>query len=84
MGICSWLVFGFIAGLLARAIVPGEQRMGWVATSLLGIGGSFVGGLLASFLTGHSLGHFHSSGLIGSVIGAVALLLLGSALGKRR
>jgi len=78
MGICSWLVFGFLAGLLARAILPGRQSMGLIATTLLGIAGSFVGGLLGALLTGHSLWHFHSSSFIGSVIGALVLLAVAS------
>jgi len=50
MGLCGWVVFGFFAGLVARAIMPGKQGLGLIATSLLGIAGSFVGGFLASLL----------------------------------
>jgi len=75
MGICGWIVFGFLAGLVARAILPGEQEMGFVKTTLLGVGGSFVGGAIASLLFGHPIWHFHPSGFIGAVIGAALLLI---------
>jgi uncharacterized membrane protein YeaQ/YmgE (transglycosylase-associated protein family) len=85
MGIIAWIVFGFIIGLLARAIVPGRQSMGLVLTTLLGIAGSIVGGLVASALTGHPVGEFQSSGFIGSLIGAIVLLFLaGLVTGPRR
>ena len=84
MGLCSWLVFGFLAGLVARAILPGEQRMGILRTSLLGIGGSFVGGLLASLLSGHWSWNFTPAGFIGSVVGALVLLILGGMRSNRR
>ena len=75
MGLCGWIVFGFLAGLVARAIFPGEQQMGFIRTTLLGVGGSFVGGAVASLLFGHPFGHFHTSGFVGAVIGALLLLL---------
>ncbi|HSD22193.1 MAG TPA: GlsB/YeaQ/YmgE family stress response membrane protein [Anaeromyxobacter sp.] len=76
MGILAWIVFGFIIGLLARAVVPGKQGMGLVMTTLLGIAGSLIGGLVASALTGGNATGFQPSGFIGSLIGAVVLLLI--------
>jgi uncharacterized membrane protein YeaQ/YmgE (transglycosylase-associated protein family) len=86
MGIIAWIVFGFIVGLIARAVVPGRQSMGLVMTTLLGVAGSLIGGLVASALWGHGqTGQFQSSGLIGSIIGAIVLLLIGGAvMGPRR
>lgn len=72
--IIGWLLFGFVVGLTARALVPGPQPMGCLGTMLLGIGGSFVGGLVGYLLVVGSL--IQSSGWIGSIIGAVTLLLL--------
>ena len=46
MGIIAFLVIGLIAGLIARALMPGNQSMGLLATTLLGIAGSFVGGFV--------------------------------------
>ena len=77
MGILTMLVVGLIAGLLARAIMPGNDSMGWIPTILLGVVGSFVGGLLAGvFLRDGSAGtsDFHPTGLVGSVIGALIVL----------
>ena len=72
MGILAEIVFGFIIGLLARAIVPGRQSMGFIMTTLLGVAGSLVGGLVTAAITG-------------SLIGAVLLLVIaGAALGSRR
>jgi uncharacterized membrane protein YeaQ/YmgE (transglycosylase-associated protein family) len=76
MGILAWIVFGFIIGLLARAVVPGKQSMGLAMTMLLGVAGSLIGGLVASALGGGSASGFHPSGFIGSLIGAVVLLLI--------
>jgi len=76
MGILTWIVFGFIIGLLARAVVPGKQGMGLLMTTLLGIAGSLIGGLVASALSGGSATGFQPSGFIGSLIGAVLLLLI--------
>ena len=44
MGIISMIVVGFIVGLLARAIMPGDQKLGWILTTVLGIVGSIVTG----------------------------------------
>ncbi|HEX9306765.1 MAG TPA: GlsB/YeaQ/YmgE family stress response membrane protein [Anaeromyxobacter sp.] len=85
MGIIAWIVFGFIIGLIARAVVPGRQGMGFVMTTLLGVAGSLVGGLVASALSGGSATAFQASGFIGSLIGAIVLLLVaGMVTGPRR
>jgi uncharacterized membrane protein YeaQ/YmgE (transglycosylase-associated protein family) len=85
MGIIAWIVFGFIVGLIARAIVPGRQGMGFILTTALGVAGSLIGGIVASALTGGSATGFHASGFIGSLIGAIVLLLVaGMVTGPRR
>ncbi len=71
----SLFIIGIFAGFLARLIVPGRDPMGFWGTVLLGIVGSFVGGLLSSFLFQHTLA-LQASGLLGSVIGAVIALLV--------
>jgi uncharacterized membrane protein YeaQ/YmgE (transglycosylase-associated protein family) len=69
------LVTGFVVGLLARAVMPGADHMGFLATSLLGIAGSFVGGLLGRLVHRPAPGTpFHPAGMLGSIIGAVILL----------
>jgi len=80
MGLCGWVVLGFVAGLLARAIMPGPHRMGFIRTTLLGIAGSFVGGLLVAVLRGRDPLVIEPTGFIGATLGAVLLLILGHAL----
>ena len=75
MGIISWIIFGFIVGLVARALIPGEQRMGFIPTTLLGVGGSFVGGTIGNLISGHYIWSLGTAGFVGSVIGAIVLML---------
>jgi uncharacterized membrane protein YeaQ/YmgE (transglycosylase-associated protein family) len=80
------ILIGLIAGFIARALVPGRDPMSVGGTILLGIVGSFVGGLLGYVLTHHDAqdGAFQASGIIGSIIGAViALLVYRSVTGRR-
>jgi uncharacterized membrane protein YeaQ/YmgE (transglycosylase-associated protein family) len=80
-------VVGIIAGFLARLLVPGRDPMGFWATVLLGIVGSFIGGFLGYVLFGKDLdeGALQASGIIGSILGAiVALLIYRAVTGSRR
>lgn len=72
------IIVGLIAGLLARLLLPGRDPIGIVGTIVLGIVGSFVGGFLENMIEFHtfSIHQFHPTGIIGSVIGALVLLLL--------
>lgn len=76
--IISLLVIGLIAGALARLLVPGKQDLSILATIVIGVIGSFVGGFLGYLLLGHDFdeGAFQPAGIIGSVIGAVIVLLV--------
>lgn len=74
MGIISTIVIGLIVGLVARFLKPGDDSMGWIKTILVGIGGA----LLATY-GGQALGLYQAgqgAGFIGSVVGAVVLLLI--------
>ena len=84
--IISWIVLGLIAGAVARLLVPGRDPMSIPMTVLLGIGGSFVGGFLGYVLFGKDLGEgaLQPSGILGSIIGAIVLLLVYRAVGGRR
>ncbi len=84
MGSFIWMILiGLVAGLIARAIKPGADAMGWLATIVLGILGAIVGGFIASLLNLNADGNF--VGLILSVIGAIALLFIYEMVtGKRR
>lgn len=77
MGIISWIVFGLIAGVIAKALMPGRDPGGCIITMLLGVAGAFVGGYLYSlftgkpFVAGFSLGSFAVA-----VLGAIVILLI--------
>jgi uncharacterized membrane protein YeaQ/YmgE (transglycosylase-associated protein family) len=81
MSLLIFLIFGFFVGLIARAIMPGNQKLGILKTTLLGAAGSFVGGMLGNLIAGYPWARVHSAGWIGSVIGAVVLL---AVLGRSR
>jgi uncharacterized membrane protein YeaQ/YmgE (transglycosylase-associated protein family) len=70
------LLIGLIAGLLARAIVPGPDPMAWWQTILLGVVGSFVGGFIGSLFGDGDITDINSSGIVLSVIGAVVALIV--------
>ena len=74
--IISIIIVGLIAGALARLIVPGRQAMSIPMTILLGIIGSFVGGLLGYLIFHKGGGFLQPAGIIGSVIGAIIVLLI--------
>lgn len=83
MGIVLFLVFGLIVGFIARAIMPGTQKMSLLATMVLGVVGSFIGGFIGALLTDSRVLDFNTAGLIGSVIGAlIALVVAGGAFGR--
>lgn len=70
-----WLLIGLAIGALARLLVPGRDPLGCFGTALLGIAGSFVGGLLYALIAFHRV-ELRPSGLLGSVLGAMLILLL--------
>ena len=74
MGIIWTILIGFIAGLIARALLPGTQAMGFFITAILGI----VGSLVATYL-GQAMGWYQagaSAGFVASVVGAIILLAI--------
>lgn len=74
MSLIGTLIIGFIVGLIARALKPGDDQMGWIMTIVLGIAGSllasFVGGAIGLYPQGSSAGWF------ASVLGAIAVLFI--------
>jgi len=84
--IISLIVIGIIAGALARLIVPGKQDLSILMTIVLGIVGSFVGGFLGFLIFQHDPmdGFFQPAGIIGSIIGAIIVLLIWTRFGGRR
>lgn len=83
MDVIWFLLIGLIAGFVARALVPGPDPMGWLGTMVLGIVGSLVGGTLAALVFGGTLA-LSAAGIIGSIIGAIIVLLIWRAMGGRR
>jgi uncharacterized membrane protein YeaQ/YmgE (transglycosylase-associated protein family) len=81
--ILSWILFGFVVGLIARALFPGTQSLGFVGTVLLGVVGAFVGGFFASLIGGYPLLEFRTSGFVGSLLGALATLAVAGVGSKR-
>ena len=82
LSIIGTIVVGFIVGLIARAVKPGDDRMGLIMTTLLGIAGAFI-----ARYVGVALGWYRQeepAGWIASVIGAVVLLFIYGALRGRR
>ena len=77
------IIVGFIVGLIARALVPGTQHMGFLATTVLGIVGSLAGGLLGRLISKPREGAaFHPAGLFLSIVGAIVLLLIWGAVAR--
>ena len=83
MGIIWTIIIGFVAGLIAKFVMPGDNEpSGFVLTTILGIAGAF----LATFL-GQSLGWYRAgegAGLIGAVVGAIILLVIWGMIAARR
>jgi uncharacterized membrane protein YeaQ/YmgE (transglycosylase-associated protein family) len=73
--IIGWILFGLVVGFIARALVPGKDDIGILRTIVLGVVGSVLGGLVLGLLTGGLRG-FHPVGWIGSIIGAIVVLVI--------
>jgi uncharacterized membrane protein YeaQ/YmgE (transglycosylase-associated protein family) len=72
MGIVWTIVLGFVIGVIAKLLHPGKDNMGFIATVLVGIGGSFMAGVIGQFLGWYRAGE--GAGFIASVIVAILLL----------
>lgn len=87
LNIIAWLVLGLLAGAIAKAIYPGHQGGGILATIILGIVGAFVGGSLYSLLTTGSLQlvatGFSIPGVIVAVLGAMVAIFLWGLMTRR-
>jgi uncharacterized membrane protein YeaQ/YmgE (transglycosylase-associated protein family) len=80
------IIIGLIAGLVARLLVPGRDKIGLLGTTLLGIVGSFVGGFLWQLVEYHQVEthQFRTVGILGSIIGAIVVLLILRVTGTER
>lgn len=76
MGILSWIIFGALAGYLAKLIMPGRDPGGFIITILLGIGGAVVGGAIGTTLGLGEVSGFNLGSFAIAVGGAIVLLLI--------
>lgn len=81
MSVLGTLFIGLIAGLIARAIKPGDDSMGWLMTAVLGVAGSFVASYAGAALGWYAPGQ--PAGFIASVVGAVVLLFIFGLIKKK-
>ena len=76
MGILSWIILGLIAGSLAKWIMPGKDPGGFIVTTLIGVGGAFVGGFIGSFFGRGGVNDLSISSILTAIVGALVLLFL--------
>jgi uncharacterized membrane protein YeaQ/YmgE (transglycosylase-associated protein family) len=74
MHIIGTLFVGLIVGAIARLLMPGDQKLGWTLTSLVGVAGSFIAGYAGKALGFYAEGQ--PAGWIASVVGALVLLFV--------
>ncbi|RLM18918.1 hypothetical protein BIY29_17570 [Brenneria alni] len=74
MGILSWIIFGLIAGILAKWLMPGKDGGGFFLTIILGIVGAVVGGYISTFFGFGRVDGFNFGSFIVAVIGAIVVL----------
>lgn len=74
MGIISTILLGLVVGVVARFLHPGKEKLGFVMTILLGLAGSFSAGMVGQYFGWYRMGE--AAGFIGSVIGAIILLVI--------
>jgi uncharacterized membrane protein YeaQ/YmgE (transglycosylase-associated protein family) len=86
MGIIGWILLGLLAGVIAKAIMPGAEAFGIILTTLLGIGGALLGGFLATALgLGDPIDEFFDiSTWVAAIVGALIILWIANAVRGRR
>jgi uncharacterized membrane protein YeaQ/YmgE (transglycosylase-associated protein family) len=85
MGIIGWIVLGLLAGLIAKAIMPGDERGGFILTMLLGIGGALLGGFLAAVVgLGDPIDEFFDiSTWLAAIVGSLIILFTWNTIRER-
>lgn len=83
MGIIAWIIFGLIAGAIAKLIMPGDDPGGIIVTIIIGIVGAVVGGFLASLVGIGGVSGFNIGSFIVAIIGAIVLLAIYRMVARR-
>lgn len=76
MGIILWIIFGLIAGAVAKFIMPGDDPGGFIITILIGIAGALVGGFISTTLGFGSVSGFNFGSFVIAILGAILLLAI--------
>lgn len=76
MGLLSWIIFGLIAGIIAKWIMPGKENLGIIVTIILGIVGAVVGGYISTFFGFGKVDGFNLGSFVVAVIGAIVVLYI--------
>ena len=86
MGIIGWILLGLLAGIIAKAILPGDDPGGFIVTTIIGVVGALLGGLIARALDlGDPIDEFFDiSTWIAAIIGALIILFISNAIRGRR
>jgi uncharacterized membrane protein YeaQ/YmgE (transglycosylase-associated protein family) len=84
MGLLSWIVFGLIAGAIAKLLMPGRDPGGCILTVIIGIVGALLGGFLATLLGYGGISGFDFRSFVIAVLGSILLLILWRLLRGRR
>jgi uncharacterized membrane protein YeaQ/YmgE (transglycosylase-associated protein family) len=74
MSIIGTIIIGLIVGFLARALKPGDDKLGWIMTAILGIAGAFLANFAGSAMGWYAPGE--AAGFVASVVGAIVLLVI--------
>ena len=83
-GLISWVLFGLIAGIVAKLLMPGKDPGGCIVTSLIGIAGALLGGFIATALGFGGVAAWDLRSFVVAVIGAILLLVIYRALTGRK
>lgn len=84
MGILAWILFGLVAGVVAKLIMPGDDPGGFIITILLGVAGALLGGFIASAAGLGDVSGFNLSSFVIAVLGAILLLVVYRMMRGRR
>jgi uncharacterized membrane protein YeaQ/YmgE (transglycosylase-associated protein family) len=84
MGILTWILFGLVAGAIAKFVMPGRDPGGCILTIVIGIAGALLGGFLATLLGFGGIEEFDLRSMLIAVLGSIILLAIFRALRGRR